>query len=403
MAIMKTTDLKLMAASLGTLMALAPGTFAQLAIPSDGSDGALNITSNTVIDLSLAVSGVWSNNNSANIGKGIYDSSKWAVVFKYASVTIASNASVTFKNHSTRAPVVWLVMNDVTINGSVSLNGQDWLYDPVRTTEPGPGGFRGGSQIGSNLGNGTGFGPGGYVNDHGSYSTYHAYGNPQIMPLIGGSGGSAGDFAQYCTPGNGAAGGGAILIAAAGTILINGSVTANGGGGYSGGCGFLADYGSGGGIRLVANQVLGAGTVAALGIYPGRVRVEANAASTILNVNPTTLAVSPAPLVIWPATNAPTLRVVSVGGQTAPLDPKAGISLAEADLTLTATNAVMVVLQTTHFPTNGTVNVFVKPRNSAQSILQATYQSGDIDSALWQLTTTLPLSHCVIQARATSN
>src|SRR3954454_8739311 len=103
-----------------SIAALAPRSHAQLAIPSDGSDGALNITSNTVIDLSQAVTGVWSNNNSANAGKGIYDPAKWAVVFKYSTVNIASNATLTFTNHSTHAPVVWLVSSNVTIDGSLN-------------------------------------------------------------------------------------------------------------------------------------------------------------------------------------------------------------------------------------------------------------------------------------------
>lgn len=45
---------------------IAAHLLAQLTIPSDGSDGALIITSNTVIDLSRVVSGMWSNNNLAN-------------------------------------------------------------------------------------------------------------------------------------------------------------------------------------------------------------------------------------------------------------------------------------------------------------------------------------------------
>lgn len=80
--------------------------FAQLNVPSDGSDGTLNITTNTVIDLSKASYAVWNQNNSTNAGNGVYDSNKWAVVFKYSAVTIASNATVTFLNHPTHAPVV---------------------------------------------------------------------------------------------------------------------------------------------------------------------------------------------------------------------------------------------------------------------------------------------------------
>ena len=117
-------------------------TVASINIPSDGSDGALVVSNNFVIDLSQAITGKWNDNNSANEGKGIYDPEKWAVVFKYSSVTIQGGATVTFRNHASRAPVVWLVSGDVTINGMVSLDGQQGLTSPW-LAEPGPGGFRG--------------------------------------------------------------------------------------------------------------------------------------------------------------------------------------------------------------------------------------------------------------------
>jgi hypothetical protein len=120
-------------------------------------------------------------------------------------------------------------------------------------------------------------------------------------------------------------------------------------------------------------------------------------------LNPPTVAVLPTPLVIWPASNAPTVRVVSVAGQSAPLDPKAAMLSTGDDLTLANTNSVAIVLQTSNFPTNGTVNVYIKPRNSSQAILPASFVSGDTNLATWQLTTTLPVSHTVIQARAVSN
>ena len=90
------------------IAAFAPSLFASpLTIPgADGSDDALNVTVSTNIDLSLAVTGAWDANNAANAGKGIYDASKWAVVFKYSSVNIAPGATVTFSNHPSRAPVV---------------------------------------------------------------------------------------------------------------------------------------------------------------------------------------------------------------------------------------------------------------------------------------------------------
>ncbi|MEO7676561.1 MAG: hypothetical protein ABIV39_07360, partial [Verrucomicrobiota bacterium] len=121
--------------------------FAQLIIPSDGSDGALNITTSTNIDLSRAVTGAWDANNTTNVGKGIYDVSKWAVVFKYSSVNIAAGATVTFKNHASRAPVVWLVQSNVNIAGTLSLDGERGLTQSANLVEGGPGGFRGGAPV----------------------------------------------------------------------------------------------------------------------------------------------------------------------------------------------------------------------------------------------------------------
>ena len=90
-----------------SMVTLAPPLFAQLIVPSDGSDGTLDIRTNTVIDLSNATTGIWNQDNSTNPGNGVYDGSKWAVVFKYSSVNIASNVTVTFLNHPSHAPVVW--------------------------------------------------------------------------------------------------------------------------------------------------------------------------------------------------------------------------------------------------------------------------------------------------------
>ena len=50
--------------------------------------------------------------------------------------------------------------------------------------------------------------------------------------------------------------------------------------------------------------------------------------------------------------------------------------------------------------TNGTVNVYIKSIYNGQTVLPASWVSGDSNSANWQLVTTLPVNHTVIQARA---
>ena len=385
-----TSKIKLAALAM-SLAACAPQLFAQLVIPSDGSDGALVISNNTVIDLSQAVTGNWTNNNSANAGQGVYDPAKWAVVFKYSSVVIANGATLTFSNHPTHAPVVWLVNGNVTNNGEINLDGQAVGLDYTDPAEPGPGGFRGGT-----LGM-PGFGPGGGFGVNGNYSSSpYGYGNPQIVPLIGGSGG-IGSYNSYST-----GGGGAILIASSGTISINGSVHANG-------ASYYGDGSAGGAIRLISGQLTGNGSIAAVGPGAGRICLEAtNTAGLNLGVNPggnpLSILASPFPLTIWPATNAPIVQVTTISNVnanlTAPVDPKASLAAGGDDLAIATTNAVTIGLQTSNFPTNGTVNVYIKSLSAGQTVLQASCISGNSNSANWQLVTTLPVNHTVIQARA---
>lgn len=124
-------------------MLSVPNVHAALDILADGSDGHLIVTSNRVINLADAATAAWGT-RSTNPGKGVYDSNKWAVVFKYSRPSpIAAGATVTFTNHPSRPPVVWLVSGDVTIAGKVDLSGQD-APPPPALAEPGPGDPRGG-------------------------------------------------------------------------------------------------------------------------------------------------------------------------------------------------------------------------------------------------------------------
>src|ERR1043165_8106738 len=96
---------------------------AQIIVPgADGSDGPFSTNANIQIDLSEASPATW-NTPSPTPGKGVYDSDKWAVVFKYASVNIPSNVTVTYKNNKTHAPVVWLVTGSANINGPEAVSG----------------------------------------------------------------------------------------------------------------------------------------------------------------------------------------------------------------------------------------------------------------------------------------
>jgi hypothetical protein len=282
--------------------------------------------------------------------------------------------------------VVWLVSGDVKINGDLGLDGQSVYNNAPQLAEPGPGGFRGGA--GTFTGGvyaSSGFGPGGgdygnwgagasyggagvVANNNWNILPAETYGNPSLLPLIGGSGGGG---YYYGTQGGGA-GGGAILIASAGTITISGAVHANGGNeGYNRGAG----GGSGGGIRLVANALAGSGTVQCLGANDqsyggvGRVRVE-----RVLNNN--TIQVTPDPSVvplqagntplIWLPTNGPTATIVSVGTAAAPADPRASFGTYGPDVTLPQTTNTAVVVQTVNAETASQVLVRVTARANAE-------------------------------------
>lgn len=368
----------LAAVVLGSLVASAA-----LNVQSDGSDGALNITADTEIDLSQAVTGTWSDDNSANTGKGIYDPAKWAVVYKYSNVSIAAGATVTFKNHPSRAPVVWLVSGDATINGTVSLDGQDFVVSPA-LAEPGPGGFRGGQgYYAFGATSGAGFGPGG-----GRIKAWHAlgaggsygspgeygpatYGNPSLIPLVGGSGGggeSTGDYGNspYISGGGG---GGAILVASGGTLTVTGEIRANGG---TANQSYGTGGGSGGGIRLIGHTLGGAGIVQALGGVGrhtgglGRIRLERVENTSEFQVNPAPSNVQlddGSTPQLWMPDNGPTVRIVSIGGEAPPVDPRAEFGSIGADVVLPQVTTTQVVIETVNVEEASVVTVRVTPRS----------------------------------------
>lgn len=368
-----------------------------LTIPSDGSDGNFNPTVDIEVDLSQAVTGSWDQDNSANIGMGVYDPEKWAVVFKYSSVNIPAGVTVTFKNHTTRAPVVWLVQGSVNIEGVVSLDGKNSRsgVDGLMLAEPGPGGFRGGAF--GPAGFGAGLGIGGVIAqfNSGANATHaSSYGNPAILPLIGGSGGGA----NTNNPSNtGSGGGGAIMIGTTSSIQLSGTIQANGG---------LTSRGdnmrgSGGAIKLIAETVSGNGSLSAHSANTGRIRIETASLSPSITMTPETVAVPPAdPPILWPGTGAPTVRIVSVGGQASPTDPTAPMQAA-SDVGIASNTAVQVVIETTNFPPSGVVEVRRSPKFGNFAWTTLTHSGGDFVQSTWTANITFPGGFTALQARAT--
>ena len=216
--------------------------------------------------------------------EGLYDPVLWVVILDYNTLTIQSGATVRFLNHPSRAPVVIRAVGEIVIDGELNLDGEDGhsASEFPCHSEPGPGGFRGGTGPVPSLTPTTdGHGPGGGYNDgsttslgaaSGSHATVGAansfgatpgptYGSGFAFPLIGGSGGTGvPPYPPWNQTGGGGAGGGAVLIGSDASLSLSGRISARGGAG-------IAQYpwggqhaGSGGVIRLASPVITWQGT-----------------------------------------------------------------------------------------------------------------------------------------------
>jgi hypothetical protein len=402
-----------------------------------GTDGELTLSGgNVTYDLSTAPTGSWTDAGGDvtgdGIADGVYDPEKWAVVFKYSSVNINlghSSYRLSFNNHPSRAPVVWLVSGDVTISGGgINLRGQNDLGDDG-FARGGPGGFRGArGELGSVPGSG-GFGPGGgeYLrgigngggahavegNVFGAANPAYAYGNLFCLPLIGGSGAGARYNADNY---GGGGGGGAILIIAQGTITVNGAgIDADGGdGGGSGG--------GGGTIRMLADSITVNGALRARGGSSGhssygvsgtegRIFVQAN--SWTLNdvgiPEAVTTDFNSSPFLVWPPDEnhptldpAPTLRADKIVLQDTsefliPTDPRASLDYPQTDVAFDTQDPVNLHVAAEYVPLDWIVMVRIIDKAGDTQRVQAFYDSGTLESSTWIATMTLPRGFGAIQ------
>ncbi len=438
---------------------------------ADGSDGVLKITTANctngvyTIDLGRAATKQW-DAKPTTAGCGVYDPEKWAVVFKYSSVQIDEGCMLKFVNHPSNPPVYWLVSGNVVINGEINLDGdrgQD--YGDVGVTvcaKPGPGGFAGGLSLTYDSSTryfyygGGGYGPGGatsqirrsmnyagvsfsgagashytkgtstsdgsdYIN-HNRSDSGALYGNDELIPLVGGSGGAGcngfqSDNMTLTGGGAGGAGGGAICIACGGTVAINGTVTARGGrgGGYlslnvfyfGGGCG------SGGAVRILADKLTGNGqilvdsdeaTIASLteeyGYIlsirnraiggAGRIRLDSNNI-TLCNRNFSSWNVQPSlgnsdSAVLWADAK---ITMLTLGDVELPADPKYRQSGQNECVSFATAGERELVFRTENIPTNANVVVKVTPRQSSDTFTGTTVvatmdKGGTFASATWR-------------------
>lgn len=247
---------------------------AQFSAGSDGSDGALSIAVDTVLD--LPVDGI----------------------LNYTTITVAEEATLRFNRNARNSPVYLLATGDILIDGTISVSGG--IANQTNGGLGGPGGFNGGQPglnefpPGAGLGPGGGLGgeanrdgagPGAYLNSGTSSRSTNLqngtpYGTPLLIPLVGGSGGGG----STGSPGFGGGGGGGGLLLASDTVIEvgeTGRLLAHGG--SDGNNNFTFDPkhgGSGGGIRLVSPVVRGTGTIDVTArpsniAGDGRIRVDA--------------------------------------------------------------------------------------------------------------------------------
>src|SRR5207249_4737526 len=132
--------------------------------------------------------------------------------------------------------------------------------------------------------------------------------------------------------------------------------------------------GSGGGLRVVADTLAGNGVLSTLGGSGnnngglGRIRVERVSDTSTIQVTPAPSVVpliSGATALLWPPADAPQVKIVSIGGQGVPYDPRASFGTSGADVVLPEVTTTQVVVETTNVEQASQVQVRVTPRAHA--------------------------------------
>lgn len=391
---------------------------------SSGIDGALNITQDT--ELQLPPSGI----------------------FNYTDVTVAAGATLTFTRNANNTPVAILATGDVTINGAIRVNGgAGGISSMEKPGSGGPGGYDGGvgglfRSSGASMG-GYGKGPGGgspstdvtYAcsgrgGEGGGYGSAggntvgslagNAYGNVALLPLLGGSGGGGGNGYSHLGTGGGG-GGGALLIAASGTVTVNGEVSSDGGisGGYVTGtaiCGSAAPEnngtgggGSGGAIRIIATTLTGEGSIHTLGAVAGavnsagrggtggvgRIRLEAENFLRTANTNPAYSFSTPSVVFI---ANMPSISISSINGDTVPAAPTGFRDVVLPGIT---TNPVTVVIATANVPTGTTIVLSALPDRGLAVTANSTPVTGSLTAGTASVDINLPNGNSILSAQTT--
>ncbi len=369
-------------------------------------------------------------------------------VLNYTSISIPAGVTVRFTRNALNTPVTLLVSGNATIAGTIDVSGMPApdsngagngnVADDGLPGIGGVGGFPGGSGGEPQLVPANarvaqaGIGPGGGLpsisttatcnGGSGSFGTRGAasgcnslqsstYGNADLLPMVGGSGGAGGNAFLSSGGGGGGGGGGAILVAVSGSLQVTGSIVANGGGGGNVGNNFTeggntGGGGSGGGIRLIASTLSGNGAITATGGRSGRwannapndfggvgrIRLEAETLTRTAATSPPYTQSTPGALVI---SGVPTIRIASVGGQSAPAEPTGNSDIV---LPTDAPNPVAVGLVATDVPLGTTINVIVAPPHGPPVTSVSGGLQGTIDESTATASISLPEGPSVLLA-----
>lgn len=363
-------------------------------------------------------------------------------VFNFTTVSIPTGVTITFARNLSNKPMTILASGDVSIAGSINVDGKGgssngfgglggpggfaggsggYGFDQSFSGVPGEGPGGGGGGLGSasttqpGSGGGGGFGTNGAAGQTGTNAGQAGprFGTVTIIPLVGGSGGGGGASVNNNRGGAAGGGGGAILIASSGSITISGSITSRGGNGNSGNAG--GGGGSGGAIRLIANTISGAGTLTATGGVggganvsfqggaggQGYIRIEAYDYSGFTGSS------SPANIISFafphPVTspNSPVLRISSVGGVTTPTTPIGTLQgVPDVIVPSSQTNPMTVALEGSNLPLGTIIQVTITPSKGARTTVQSTGLAGTEPASTASASVTLPGGISVVSASA---
>lgn len=386
---------------------------------STGADGALNLTTPGIVMFDPAGLGL----NPAGDN-----------VFNFTTINIANGVTLKLTNTLMRGkPVVFLATGTVTIAGQINLDGAtaptlssygaDWIAQRF-PSQPGPGGFPGG--IGARPGSSAlpGLGPGGApvqtntsCNVGGAAASGTAgtgtpapttYGNIQLFPLIGGSGGSGGCVAPSIVAadaagGTGGAGGGAIRIVSTTSISLTGTISAAGGGGGGGRSGGTpGGGGSGGAVNLIAPTISGNGVVTVPGGGNGGYGfILLNMTTNNFTGSLSSGVVNKYPLIAPPlptASTVPTVTVTSVNGVSV-AQPPLGAFLTP-DVTINAATAVTINISAVAVPVGTVVQLNIASELGADQNVTCTPLAGTLASSTATCSAAFPTSISRILASA---